>query len=423
MFTKLRNRFLLLNLVTISLMMLVAFVSIYIITNREVRKDIDMELYKTADSYQFPGSSNRPRSIGNSTEPPPIDKGRMDKGDGPLGRSVSFMLQTDKEWNLIANKSQFEMDSDFYKLALEEAVSIDKGKGQFHLDGSDWIFTVQSTSDGFMLVFLEITAQQGILTNLIYTFTVVGSLMLIIIFFTSRFFANRSITPVKEAFDKQKQFIADASHELKTPLAIINTNTDVLLSNSEDTVQNQAKWLHYIKSETERMTQLTNDLLYLTQMDDSRATMIFTRFDVSEAVENIILTMEAVIFEKELALDYDIEPDLTVYGNREQFQQVVMILLDNAVKYTNPKGSVTLTLTRQHNDVILAVSNTGEGIASEHLARIFDRFYRTDASRSRSQGGYGLGLAIAKSIIDQHKGKIYAKSVPGKSTTFYVHLS
>jgi two-component system sensor histidine kinase CiaH len=423
-FTKLRNRFLIVNLVTISVMMLVAFASIYMITYRDVQSDIDMDLHRIMDSNQkSPGDSGRTRFDGASPDLPPVDSGPMDNDNARPDRSVSFMLQTDKEWSITANNSKFDMDDEFYASALQEAVAMNKDTGKFTLDGSQWIFNILQTNEGALLVFLDITAQQEILTNLIYTFTVVGSVMLIILFFTSRFFANRSITPVKEAFDKQKQFIADASHELKTPLTIINTNADVLLSNSDDTIHNQSKWLHYIKSETERMTRLTNDLLYLTEMDDSRSRMIFTKFNMSEAVENIILTMEAVIFEKHVSLNYDIEPDLTVQGNIEQIKQVVMILVDNAVKYTNSKGSVTISLKKQYNDVILSVTNTGEGIASEHLTRIFDRFYRTDASRVRKQGGYGLGLAIAKSIIEQHKGKIYAKSVVGESTTFYVQIS
>ena len=169
--------------------------------------------------------------------------------------------------------------------------------------------------------------------------------MLIVIYFLSRYFANRSIAPVREAFEKQeKQFIGDASHELKTPLAIINTNADVLLANQEDTIANQAKWLHYIKLETERMTGLTNDLLYLTQMDDSRSTMIHAKFNMSDAVESIILPMDAVIFEKNISLDYNIEPNLTVHGNIEQIKQIILILLDNAVKYSGPKGAVNVTL-------------------------------------------------------------------------------
>ncbi|AOZ92995.1 sensor histidine kinase [Paenibacillus crassostreae] len=426
MFNKLRNRFLIVNLVTISIMMLVAFASIYVITYRDVQNDIDMDLRRISESYQkSPGYFDRPGDNEGISPLPFMDNDdpMSNNRSAPMERSVSFMLLTDEEWNLIDTTSQFTMDDEIYELALEEAVSMNQDSGQFSLDDSHWVFRMQHTNLGNMIVFLDISAQQNILTNLIYTFTVVGLVMLIILFFISRFFANRSIAPVKEAFDKQKQFIADASHELKTPLTIINTNADVLLSNSQDTIEEQAKWLHYIKSETERMARLTNDLLYLTQMDDSRARMIFTEFNVSDAVENIILTMEAVIFEKDVSLHYDIEPQLSVQGNLEQIKQVVMILVDNAVKYTNSKGSVTISLKKQLNGIMLAVTNTGEGIDPEHLTRIFDRFYRTDTSRARKQGGYGLGLAIAKSIIEQHKGKIYAKSVVGESTTFYVHLS
>lgn len=142
--------------------------------------------------------------------------------------------------------------------------------------------------------------------------------MLIVMFFANRYFANRYIAPVKEAFIKQKQFITDASHELKTPLTVINTNTDLLLANSGDTIQKQVKWLHHIKGETERMKSLTNDLLYLTEIDHSRNQKIFAPFNISEAVKSIILTMEVIIFEKNYKLNYEIEPGLTVNGNKEQ---------------------------------------------------------------------------------------------------------
>lgn len=126
--------------------------------------------------------------------------------------------------------------------------------------------------------------------------------------------------------------------------------------------------------------------MYLTEMDDSRASMIYTEINVSEAVENVILTMEAVIFEKHISLGYEIEPDLTVRGNSEQIKQVVMILLENAIKYTNPKGSINITLRKQLIDILFSVANTGEGISSEHLEKIFDRFYRMDQSRVRKYG-------------------------------------
>ncbi|MEK4663770.1 HAMP domain-containing sensor histidine kinase [Priestia sp. FSL H7-0729] len=452
MFKKLRNRFLIVNLVSISIMMLVAFATIYTITYQNVQRETNMELYKVSDFYHSPyNSSKMPRgegggmgtgsesgsgtgASGSGSDSQPSNAMGGDNGgpggdpNSPPARSVSFMIKTDSQWQIMDTHSRFDMEETFFTEALQK---VDRDKvgdserqtGQFALDGTDWAYVVDPSGDGHMIVFIDVTAQQGILTNLIYTFAVVGLVMLIVIYFLSRYFANRSIAPVREAFEKQKQFIGDASHELKTPLAIINTNADVLLGNQEDTIANQAKWLHYIKSETERMTGLTNDLLYLTQMDDSRSTMIHAKFNMSDAVESIILPMEAVIFEKNISLDYNIEPNLTVHGNSEQIKQVILILLDNAVKYSGPKGAVNVTLQKQNNDVMLAVSNTGEGIAPEHLDRIFDRFYRTDSSRARTHGGHGLGLAIARSIVDQHKGEIYARSVVGEGATFYVRLS
>ncbi|MGE6577702.1 sensor histidine kinase [Paenibacillus xylanexedens] len=445
MFKKLRNRFLIVNLVSISILMLVAFATIYTITYQNVQRETNMELYKMSDFYHGPYNSSKMQrgedggtgtdsGTGSNSGSLPADAMGGENGrpwgdpNSPPARSVSFMIKTDDQWKVTDAHSQFDMEDTFYTEALQK---VDQNKvsdserhtGQFALDGTDWAYVVDSSGTGHMIVFIDVTAQQGILTNLIYTFVVVGLIMLIVIYFLSRYFANRSIAPVREAFEKQKQFIGDASHELKTPLAIISTNTDVLLANQEDTIANQAKWLHYIKSETERMTGLTNDLLYLTQMDDSRSTMIHAKFNMSDAVESIILPMEAVIFEKNISLDYNIEPNLTVHGNSEQIKQVILILLDNAVKYSGPKGSVNVTLQKQNNDVVLAVSNTGEGIAPEHLDRIFDRFYRTDSSRARKHGGHGLGLAIARSIVDQHKGEVYARSVVGEGATFYVRLS
>lgn len=417
MFSKLRNRFLIANLVIISFIMLLAFASIYTITFQNVQRDIDMELHKVSDFYLKPGvKKGEPRQ---GDHPP--QESKVNANPSPE-RSVSFLLQTDAQWNIVATNSRFDMEAEFYDLAINKAASNNSDDGQFKLDGNTWAYIVQKNDTGYSVVYLDVTARQNILTNLVYTFSVVGLIMLIVIYFTSRFFANRSIAPVKEAFNKQKQFIADASHELKTPLAVINTNADVLLSNSEDTIHNQSKWLHRIKSETDRMKTLTNDLLYLTEMDDSRATMIFTNFNMSESVESVILTMEAVMFEKNISLNYEIEPNLTLHGNSEQIKQVVMILLDNAIKYTNAKGSISLTFKKRHNDIMLKVTNTGEGISPEHLERIFDRFYRADPSRSRKHGGYGLGLAIAKSIVEQHKGKIHAKSVVNETTSFYVQL-
>lgn len=425
MFKKLRNRFLLLNLVIISVMLLIAFAAIYTIMHRNVQTDIKMELHRNAEFFSKPEGPRDPLKIHPDGERPldMMDPPMNDNMDDPrMERSVSFAVIVDDDRNVLSVDSRFDMDDAFYEQAAQSA-SHKKEIGQTQLDGDDWAYTLQKLDSGFRIVFLDVTARQGILTTLIYTFLIVGAVMLVVIFFISRFFANRSIAPVQEAFDKQKQFIADASHELKTPLAIIQTNADVMLASKEETIASQMKWLQYIKSETERMSKLTSDLLYLTRMEDAAGdTVIAASFPASDAAENVILTMEAIIFEKRISLDYEIEPNVVVRGNAEQFKQVVMILLDNAVKYTNPQGSIRIKLQKQHQDMVLSIANTGEGIAPEHWDRIFDRFYRTDPSRARAHGGYGLGLAIAKAIVEQHKGKISAKSVRNEWTTFYVHV-
>ncbi|WP_308635235.1 sensor histidine kinase [Paenibacillus silvisoli] len=414
MFNRLRNRFLLMNMIIISLIMLGAFATIYAVTYQNVQNDIRMDIRRMTDMDKMDGGPNGPKG-------PPKMGGEFPRDFHQ--RSASFTLMTDNNWNITETNSRFDLDEELYKTAAEKAAAKPVEFGQFTSDGTRWAYSVMPGPSGYMIFYMDVTPQQSILTTLTYTFSLVALVMLGVIYLASRYFAGRSIAPVKEAFEKQKRFIADASHELKTPLAVINTNADVLLANSEDAIHSQVKWLHHIKSETERMKTLTNDLLYLTQMDDTRERVIQVPFDMSEAVDSVILTMEAVIFEKELQFDYEIEPNLTVTGSSEQMKQVIMILLDNAIKYANPNGSIQIALKRHQGHVLLTVTNTGPGIPADQLDKIFDRFYRGDASRTRKTGGYGLGLAIAKSIVEQHRGKIYAKSVLGEKTTFYVQLS
>ncbi|WP_286908440.1 sensor histidine kinase [Clostridium sp. UBA1652] len=420
MFKKLRNRFLILNLVIISVMLLISFTSIYAITHKNIYTQIDMDLDKLSGNDD---KGNKPKINGDMPNDKQMDGPQNDftKGQGPMER-YAFTVTTDGNWNKLSTFSRFSISDEFYESAKKAAINKKVNRGYISVDDTDLAFVINHTSGGYNLYFLDITFQKNTLRSLIYTFTIVAFFMLIIIFLISRFFANRSIQPIKEAFDKQKQFIADASHELKTPLTVINTNVDVLLSNKDDLIHNQSKWLYYIKSEAERMNKLTSDLLYLAQVDYSDVKMIFSDFNLSEAVEHIILTMEGVVFENNIALHYDIEPNLIVSGNIEQLKQVIMIFLDNAIKYTDKKGKINLVLNKAHNKINLSVTNTGKGIPEEHISKIFNRFYRTDKSRARDSGGYGLGLSIAKAIVEQHNGKISVKSIVDKETTFTIEL-
>lgn len=417
MFKKLRNRFLLLNLVIISFMMMISFTSIYLITYRNVRHDIAKEMDRLLDFNPNPKDVLKDHGADNKINDNTIK-------EPPIERAIFFTLIVDNNKKLIGHSSVFDMDEKFYETAKKMALAENSDIGRFKLADTYWEFTFRQYPDnsGYKIVFLDITSRHAYLLNLIYTFLAVALVMLVAIYFISRFFANKSIKPIKETFDKQKQFIADASHELKTPLAVINTNAEVLLSNGEDTIKNQSKWIYYIKSEVERMTKLTNDLLYLAQSDHSNIKLIFTDFDLSETVESVILAMEASAFENDMLLDYSIQPNVMVNGNMEQIKQVIFILLDNALKYTNPKGKIYLSLKKNNAKAVITESNTGKGIPEEQLDKIFDRFYRVNKSRSRDSGGYGLGLSIAKTIIEQHNGKISVKSKVNETTTFIVEL-
>ncbi len=240
--------------------------------------------------------------------------------------------------------------------------------------------------------------------------------MFILNYIFSNYITNQSIKPVKEAFDKQNQFISDASHELKTPLAIISTNVDVLLNDPTES----DKWLNYIKSEVSRMSKLTENLLYLSQFDDHNKINYTNRVNLSEVLEHVLLGMEAIAYEKKRILNYEIEPDLFVKGEQEQLSQVLLILIDNAIKYSELNSAISVNLSSS-TQINLTVSNNGLGIAEENIDKIFNRFYKVDKSRSQ-KSGYGLGLAIASSIISHHKGKITCSSIINEKTTFIVSL-
>ena len=219
--------------------------------------------------------------------------------------------------------------------------------------------------------------------------------------------------PAKEAFIKQKQFIADASHELKTPIAVIGANIDVL----EGEIKNN-KWLEYIKTENKRMGELVKDLLYLAKNDSGRNELTFCDFDFSNAVENSVLPFEVVAFEAGKTLEFDIQKGITCYGDEKSLKQVFIILVDNALKNSEEGAKITVRSYAEGQKIFYKVHNTGAGIQKDELEKIFLRFYRSDSSRARKTGGYGLGLAIARAIAQDHNGSLTADSEFGKWAEF-----
>jgi signal transduction histidine kinase len=207
--------------------------------------------------------------------------------------------------------------------------------------------------------------------------------------------------PIKKAFDKQRRFISDASHELKTPLTIISANIDVL---KNEIGENQR--LTHIKFQSERMNELVLDLLSLAKISEGNTSIIRNKFNISGSVLNTALEFESRAFEEEKKYSYDIEENIEYIGDERQVKQLVSILIDNAIQYSDANGQIKVSLRTQGGYINISVFNTGTGVPENEKKKIFERFYRTDESRSRETGGYGIGLSIAEAIAESHNGKI-----------------
>lgn len=222
------------------------------------------------------------------------------------------------------------------------------------------------------------------------------------------------VKPVRETMEKQKQFISDASHEIKTPIAIISANADAMAANDMDN-----KWLSNIRAQTERMRLLTNDLLVLTRMDEEMPARA-EPLNLSEAVTAAALPFESVAFEAGKKLTCSIAPDIMLTADAEDITKAVNILIDNAVKYSDGGGTIRLSLSKQNGKAMLEVWNSGSGISESERAKIFDRFYRSDYSRARKSGGNGLGLSILKGLAEKRGWKLSVTSDTKTHTCFTI---
>ena len=223
--------------------------------------------------------------------------------------------------------------------------------------------------------------------------------------------SERVFEPIKRILTKQKQFISDASHELKTPVSIISANTDVIATDENRT------YTESIKKQVERLNFLVNDLLTLARLDEGNVKVIKETFDLSSEVMQTVLPFDAVAFEKGKTLNCDIDENILLDGSKDGIKQIINILLDNAVKYAADGGEIKVSLKKQGVKILLSVYNEGSLIPENDSAKIFERFYRGDSSRARDSGGNGLGLSIAKSIATANKWSIEARSEFGKSMT------
>lgn len=425
MFKKLRNKFLILNMSITSIVMIAAFATIYFITYGNTQLENQNKLNSPSDMQIMIRGIDLPKD----TEKVGTLNRKFSTGDSQL-----FIIEVDADGKILNINSYIEMPEVAYYKAAQTAWSNKKTNSTVTLEGKQWQYVITQISkqvitgngqqytsaieNKYQISFLDVTASSKTLLKLLYTLLSVGLIMIFAIFIISLYFANRVIKPLAETWNKQKQFVADASHELKTPISIINANYDALLANQEETIKSQLKWLGYIKIGTDRMTKLITDLLSLASMEDVNFEMRKIPFNISNAINDVMLSMETVVIENGIKLSHSIETDIIVKGDSETVKQVVTILFDNAIKYSNENGEIDISLIKSKHQVICSIKNSGKGIEKQDLTKVFDRFYRADPSRAQEIGGYGLGLSIAKTIIDRLGGEINVTSVENECTTF-----
>ncbi len=277
-----------------------------------------------------------------------------------------------------------------------------------------------STSIGQILVYADISNELTILNTLIRNCILIGAACFLVFLGISFLLANWVVKPVDKAWQQQRQFIADASHELKTPLTVIMTNAE-LMQNPDYDEKNHASFVSSILVMSKQMRNLVEQMLELARADNIKPDTIFSSVDFSRLVSDATLPFEPVFFEKGLTLQTEISEDILVNGDSSQLRQVLDILLDNAQKYCH-EGATTWVTLQKHGKgrCLLTVADEGEEIPSQELNNLFKRFYRADQARSRT-GSFGLGLSIAETIIARHKGKIWAES-RNHINTFFVEL-
>lgn len=348
-----------------------------------------------ADMYAPPYSMN---DVPRSMPMPKNNKPRIPSGfaDTPMFKLTTFYtvaLSYDGEIIEIKNdRPNVYADDDLEKLAK----SIIEGDKESSIEKN--LAFYKTDKGGYMLVtFMDNTIINERATNLFRYTLIFGGLALILFFFLSVFLARKIVQPLEDSYKKQKQFISDAGHELKTPVSVVSANAELLSREIGDN-----RWLNNIQYENERMGMLIAQLLELARTEN--LTPQTERIDFSRLVSGEALPFESVAYEKGLVLSTDIASGIVVEGNSSQLKQITSILLDNAIRHSSHSGEIWLKLTRERGFAKLSVINEGDEIPSEVREQLFERFYRADVARNGEDKHYGLGLAIAKAIAETHKG-------------------
>lgn len=347
----------------------------------------------------------------------PDDRRKFD--NTPIQISSYVIVEIDESGKIVnTTENDLSIDSETLEKCVKSALDSSRIFGQINDEGL--MYLKKSDMAHSKIIF----ADNSYISVSLRTSVIISALMLTgamaVIFLISLWLSGLAVNPVKRAWEQQKQFVADASHELKTPLTVILANNNIMMSHRDSTVADERQWLESTEEEANHMKKLIDNMLFLAKSDAGETKVQLSTVDFSEIAEACALNFEPVAFEKEIMTDAQIESGITLNGDATQLNQLAHILVDNAVKYADPGTTVTILLQKHGDKVEFSVNNKGTPIPKEDIEHIFDRFYR--AEKSRTTKGYGLGLSIARRITEGMNGKILVESNNENGTTFTVRF-
>ena len=402
MISKLRRKFIIISMLSVTAVLVVLIALINFFNFKDVIKDADDVLnIITANEGEFPPD----------TDPKPMGDGRGGGGRGQ-GRMSPEMRFEARYFTIEFDKSGNAVVIDTGKIAAIDSSEAKTLAEKVYKSGStegfvgDYRYRRTDRDDTTMIVFYDCGRSLDNARSFLGISTAISLIGLLIVFVLIAISSKAVVRPVAEAYEKQKRFITDAGHELKTPLAVINADCDVIEMESENN-----EWLSDIRKQTERLTELTNKLIYLAKTEEgSKSKLVKIDFPISDVVSEEVESFRALAKSNGRSIETDITPDLAYNGDQKALRELVSILMDNAIKYSPEGSTVRAGLQKSGSKILLSVSNdTTEPVSKHDREHIFDRFYRTDESRNSETGGHGIGLSIAKGITESHGGKIYAE--------------
>lgn len=407
MIKKLQRKFIMIAMGSLSLVMLILLSSINLINLYQMEHSVNGAIRILADNQgKFPKYSKE--------KLPTLDLRlgfQMNPETQFQTRYFVVELNDDNSIRDINTSHIAAVTSDEAAEYASKALSSGKSSGYKDI----YKYTVTTQPYGHMLIFLDCRGQLQDAFVFLLISCIVALATLLLVFILVSVLSKKAINPIIESMEKQKQFITDAGHEIKTPLAIISANADVL-----ELTAGKNEWITSIRNQTNRLDKLVKNLLMLSKMDENNVKMVFTDFDLSTAVLETAGPFQTMAESQNKKFIMDIKPELKLHGDEGSIRQLISTLVDNAIKYSDNNGTIKISLSPVKKGIRLDVFNTTDEIDKNNLDRLFDRFYRADSSRSRETGGYGIGLSIAKSITEAHHGKISVNSQDGKSICFTV---